>query len=404
MNLVDRAKNILITPKTEWDAIAADATPTPQLITMYVLPLAAVAAVASFIGQVFVGVSMGFMGTMKVGMVAGVIGLVFALVMSVVMVFVVGFIADALAPTFGGTKNMNQAVKVAAYCYTPVWVVGVLAIIPALGLLGILAGLYAIYLMYLGLPKLMKAPQEKAAGYTAVVIIAAIVIGFIVATIGGLITAPAMIGAGALSHRTAPAVTFDKNSSMAKLEEFGKKMEAANKKMEEAQKSGDPNKQMEAAMGAMGTVLSGGKGVEPVQIDALKPFVPEKFAGLPRADMRTERSGVAGLMVAKAEGDYREGDKHVRLEVTDTGGAAGLMGMASWLGVQGEKEDANRREVTRSEGGRMIHERVDKHGGSNEFTIVLGSRFVVTTQGNADIGTLKTAVASLDLGKLEALK
>jgi hypothetical protein len=95
-------------------------------------------------------------------------------------------------------------------------------------------------------------------------------------------------------------------------------MEAAGKKMEDAQKSGDANKQMEAAMGAMGTVLSGGKGVEPVQIDALKPFVPEKFAGLPRADMRTERSGVAGLMVAKAEGEYREGDKHVRLEVTDT--------------------------------------------------------------------------------------
>ncbi|HET6264895.1 MAG TPA: YIP1 family protein, partial [Usitatibacter sp.] len=120
MNLIERVKNILITPKTEWDAIAADTTPTPSLITGYVLPLAAVAAVAAFLGQVFIGVGMGFMGTYKVGMVAGLIGLVFSLVMAVVMVFVVGFIADALAPTFGGTKNMNQAVKIAAYAYTPV--------------------------------------------------------------------------------------------------------------------------------------------------------------------------------------------------------------------------------------------------------------------------------------------
>lgn len=402
MKLVERAKNILLTPKTEWDAIAADATPTKDLIVTYVLPLAAVAAVAAFIGQVFVGVSAPFVGTVRIGIVAGLIGLIFSLVMAVAMVFVVGFIADALAPSFGGTKNMDQAVKVAAYSYTPVWIVGILAIIPALGILSLLAALYAVYLIYLGLPRLMKAPQEKAMGYTAVVVIAAIVVGFVIAIIGGLITAPAMMGAAAVG--SAGSVTYDKNSPMGKLDDFSKKMEEAGKKMEAAQKSGDANKQMEAAMGALGTALSGGKGVEPVQIDALKPFVPEKFAGLPRADIRTERSGVAGLMVAKAEGEYREGDKRVELEVTDTGGAAGLMGMVGWLGVAGEKEDSNRRESTRKEGNRVVHEEVDKRGGHNQYTVVLADRFVVTAQGNADINALKSAVNGLDLGKLEGLK
>lgn len=402
MKLVDRAKNVLLTPKTEWDAIAADTTPTKDLIITYVLPLAAVAAVAAFIGQVFVGVSAPFVGTVRIGIVAGLIGLVFSLVMAVAMVFVVGFIADALAPSFGGTKNMNQAVKVAAYAYTPVWIVGILGIIPALGILGLIAALYAIYLIYLGLPRLMKAPQEKAMGYTAVVVIAAIVAGFVIAIVGGLITAPAMMGAAAVG--SAGSVTYDKNSPMGKLDDFSKKMEAAGKKMEAAQKSGDPGKQMEAAMGALGTALSGGKAVEPVQLDALKPFVPEKFAGLPRADLRTERGGVAGLMVAKAEGEYREGEKRVELEVTDTGGAAGLMGMVGWLGVTGEKEDSNRRESTRKEGNRVVHEEVDKRGGHSQYTVVLADRFVVTAQGNADLSALKSAVNGLDLGKLEGLK
>jgi hypothetical protein len=401
MNLVDRAKAIIMSPKTEWDVIAAEATPNQQLIVGYVLPLAAVAAVAAFIGQVLIGVSVPFLGTMKTGFVAGLVGLVFGVVMAVVMVFVVGFIADTLAPSFGGQKNLPQALKVAAYSYTPVWIVGILAIIPALGILALLAGLYAIYLMYLGLPKLMKAPQEKAAGYTAVVVLAAIVIGIVIAAIGSLITAPAMMGAGGMGGSS---VRFDKDSPMGKLDDFSRKMEEQAKKMEEAQKSGDAGKQMEAALGALGTAMSGGKAVEPVQIEALKPFVPEKFAGLPRSDLKTERGGVSGLMVAKAEGVYGEGDKQVRLEVSDTGGAAALLGMAAWLGVQGEKEDANRRESTRREGARIVHEEVDKKGGHSEYTVVLNNRFVVTAEGNADIGSLKSAVNGLDLGKLEALK
>jgi hypothetical protein len=399
MNLVDRAKKIIVSPKTEWDVIAAEATPNQQLIVGYVLPLAAVAAVAAFIGQVLVGVSVPFLGTVKTGFVAGIVGLVFTLVMAVVMVFVVGFIADALAPSFGGQKNLPQAVKVAAYSYTPVWIVGILAILPALTPLIFLAWLYTVYLMYLGLPKLMKAPQEKAVGYTVVVIIATIVIGFVIAAIGSLITAPAMMASGAGS-----SVRYEKDSPMGKLDDFARKMEQQGKKMEEAQKSGDAGKQMEAALGALGTAMSGGKAVEPVQIDALKPFVPEKFAGLARSDLKTERGGVSGLMMAKAEGVYGEGDKEVRLQVNDTGGAAGLLGMAAWLGVQGEKEDASRRESTKRDGTRIVHEEVDKKSGHSEYTVVLGNRFVVTAEGNTDIGTLKSAVNGLDLGKLEALK
>ena len=404
MKLIDRAKNIIVTPKTEWDAIAADPTPTGALVTGYVLPLAAVAAIASFIGLVFIGQSLGPLGTVRLGIGAGLAGLVFNLAMSVAMVFVVGFIVDALAPTFGGTKNMAQAVKVAAYAYTPVWIVGVLAILPALGLLGILAGLYAIYLVYLGLPRLMQSPQEKAGGYTAVVVIVAIIAGMVIGMVGGLITAPAMMGMGAATSR---GMTYDRDSPMGKLDDFGKKMEEAGKRMEEAQKSGDAKKQMEAAMGALGTALSGGKGVEPVQVDALKPFVPEKFAGLNRSAVRADRSGVAGLMAAKVEGKYgEEGGKRVELEVVDTGGAAGLTGLAAWAMVgASESENDQRIERMRREGNRMVREEVSKRGGTNTYTVILADRFVVSAEGKGvDLDTLKSAVNGLDLGKIETLK
>jgi uncharacterized membrane protein len=338
--------------------------------------------------------------------------LVYQLVMSVVAVFLLGFIIDVLAPTFGGQKNFNQAVKVAAYSYTAGWLGGVLGIIPWVGwILGLVVSLYGIYLLYLGLPKVMKNPQEKSVAYTVVVIIVAIVVAIVIGTIGTMITAPAMMaGMGGMHGMRSPGATatYDPNSKLGKLQEYGKKMEEAGKKMELAQKSGDPNKQMEAAMGALGTALSGGKGVEPVQLDALKPLLPETVAGLPRTASSADRSGVAGLMVAKVGGEYGDNSgKNVRLEVVDTGGAAGLTALAGWaaLGATSESETDSRIERSRKEGNRFVHEEISKRGGANSYTVILADRYVVSGKGNGvDIDTVKKAVNGLDLGKIESLK
>ena len=82
----------------------------------------------------------------------------------------------------------------------------------------------------------------------------------------------------------------------------------------------------------------------------------------------------------------------------------GLMGLASWMNVQGEKENADRRESTRREGKRLIHEEQNKKGGSSKYTVVLNDRFIVEARGNVDYGQLKSAVNSLDLGKIESMK
>jgi len=333
---------------------------------------------------------------------------VWHIIAAVIAVFVLGLIIDALAPSFGGTKNNAQALKVAVYAYTPAWVAGILNILPALGVLAILGALYAIYLLYLGLPRLMKNPEEKSAGYTAVTVICGIVVGVIISVVGGLIAAPGMMAAGALGGgAVAPHSRVDPASPAGKLDDFARKMEEAGKKMEAAQKSGDPNKQMEASIAALGTAFSGGKGVDPVQIDALKPMLPATVAGLPKTDESAERSGVAGLMATKVSGTYADtgGGKNVHLEITDTGGAAGLMTMAGWMNVQTEKESGGRSERTRKEGNRLIHEETDKNTNQNKYTVVVAERFVVEAEGNnVDLGTLKSAVASLDLAKLEAMK
>ena len=50
MNIVDRAKNIIMTPKTEWTAIAAEEPNVGQIISGYVIPLALIPAIAAMLG------------------------------------------------------------------------------------------------------------------------------------------------------------------------------------------------------------------------------------------------------------------------------------------------------------------------------------------------------------------
>ena len=419
MTIIERIKNICLTPKTEWPVIAGEPTSSAGLITGYVVPLAAIGAAAGFIGGSLIGRSVPFIGTVRAPLVAGLVAAVIAFVGVIVGVFIVSFIINALAPNFGAEKNSALAFKVAAYSYTPALVAGVFQIVPGLGALAVLVGLYGLYLLYLGLQSLMKAPQDKAIGYTAVVVVCAIVTMLVVGVVGAAVGAIGVAGTGAsadlLSRVTgggssgsssSSEVQFDKNSTLGKLQEFGKKMEESNKKIEAAQKSGDANAQAAAALESLGALLGGGKHVDPIDIDQLKPFVPNTFAGLSKKSSSAEKNGIAGLAVSKAEATYGDdAQKRVTLEVSDTGGVSGLVGLASWVGLQGEKEDDYSVERNQKVNGRLIHEKLSKRGGANEFGIVLGERFVVSASGTGvDLNELKAAVQGLDLGKLEAMK
>lgn len=184
MNLVDRAKNLILTPRAEWSAIDAETHTVQGLYTTYVMILAAIPPIATFIGMSLIGV--GFLGTTyRVPVTAGIVQLVLSYVLSLGTVYVVALVIDALAPNFGGQKNFMQAFKVAAFAPTASWLAGIFSIIPMLSILG-LVGLYSLYLLYLGLPRLMKTPEEKAIPYTVVVIIVVIVLFVVVALLSSM--------------------------------------------------------------------------------------------------------------------------------------------------------------------------------------------------------------------------
>jgi hypothetical protein len=191
MNLVDRAKNIIMTPKTEWPVIAAEEPNTTQILTGYVIPLALIPAIATVIGNGLFG------GPFGASLAFGIGTAVVSFITTVLGVYLTALVTDYLAPNFGSQKNFGRAMQTVAYAYTPAWIGGILGIVPAIAWLGTLAGLYGLYLMFLGLPHTMKTPEDKTIVYMVVVIIILFVISMVIAAILGAILF-AILGIGAM--------------------------------------------------------------------------------------------------------------------------------------------------------------------------------------------------------------
>ena len=193
---------------------------------------------------------------------------------------------------------------------------------------------------------------------------------------------------------------------MGKLESMARQAEEAGKQLEAAQKSGDVQAQRDAAGEMMSAVMGGGAQVESLAPDRIKPFVPESIAGLQRTEISAERNNAMGMQVSEARGTYSDDTGRVlHLEIMDMGGMKGMLAFAGWAGGEQERETDSGYEKTYKQDGRLVHEEWDSEQKSGEYTTVLGERFSVKLSGEASsITELKTAVASLDLAGLEALR
>jgi hypothetical protein len=409
--IIERVKGILATPRTEWPVAAAEPATVSSLYAGYIAIVVALPTIAGFIKSSLIG-SGAFGITVRTPIGTGIVGMLLHYVLTLALVYVMALIVNALAPTFGGQKDMVQALKTVAYAWTAGWIAGIAVIVPWLGWLVAIAGaVYAIYLLYLGLPHTMKCPPEKAGGYTAVSVIIAFVLSWVVgAIVVGVIGTAAMTGAAMggmhVTGSHGDSVTVDSNSALGKLAAMGQRAEEASKELDAAQKSGDSAAQS-AAMGKMMGAVSGSNGpVEALAPDQIKAFLPESLGDLKRTSTSAQRNNAMGMQISEATAEYSgDNNQRITLEVTDTGGAKGFMAMAAAMAPEEEKETDHGYEKTYTADGNMIHEAWDIQSKSGEYSVVLGKRFTVKANGNVDsIDQLKQAVTSVDMGKLESLK
>ncbi len=376
-NIVERAKNIMLQPRAEWDRIAAEPVEVGKLYTTYVLPLAAIAAVAGFIGMSIFGVS-GFGVSYRVPIVAGALTAIIQVAASVIGVYVIALIANALAPTFGSTPDQGQAHKLMAYSFTAALLSGVFAILPALSILGLL-GLYSFVLLFIGLPRLMKTPEDKRVGYFATLIIVGLVVFIVIGALLGAVRV-AVGGAGALGGfafgQSAP--TQQPSQGTITLPNGGSIDVAAVERAAEAYSNGS------------------GASVDPAQLASHLPqSVPNGFALVSQST-----SGAMGA--ANAEGVYENGDARLTLSVVYMGPMAGVAAVAGGMNVQQSRQDADGYSRTRSVDGRVINEEVSTSAGTATYGVI-GRGVAVTAEGSGgvSIDQVRAAVEAVGIERLE---
>ena len=189
MSIVERAKNIIFKPTDEWNVIAAESATIGRLFTGYAMPLALILVASEILFVGLLGISAADMmglggGIMSIGMSAIAGMAVVGFVLSLVTLFVMGTIVKLVSPSFNGTSDKVQAMKLMTYASTPSWVVALVSWIPFLGaLLYFAAIVYAVYLIYLGLHPVLGVPKEKIAGFTVVIVLIYLVLALVISGI-----------------------------------------------------------------------------------------------------------------------------------------------------------------------------------------------------------------------------
>src|SRR5450830_1933393 len=130
-----RIRGILLGPRKEWPVIEGEQTTTSALYVGWIVPLAAIGPIASFVGMSIFGISLPFAGHYRIPIASGVAGAVAHYIGALVGVYVLAVIIDVLAPKFGGQSNRLQALKVAAYSSTAAWIAAIFGLIPAIAIL-----------------------------------------------------------------------------------------------------------------------------------------------------------------------------------------------------------------------------------------------------------------------------
>ena len=164
MSLQTRVVAILTKPADEWRAIAGESATVEGLMRGYAAPLAAIPAIARFIGFIRFSIVTGF--------VYAVVSWVFALAGA----WIAAVAIEKLAPTFQSKGNTGQALTLVVYSMTPIWIAGVLYLVPALAVLITIAALYAVYLCYLGLPPVMSTPSDRVIPFMVVSAVVMIIV------------------------------------------------------------------------------------------------------------------------------------------------------------------------------------------------------------------------------------
>lgn len=165
--------SVIFYPKKQWQTVA-DRQSFPLIgAIFYTALLACIPAIAWFYGTTNVGWVIGDGEVIKLTEKSAkvLIGL-FYLTM-VASICAIGFMIHWMSKTYGTDSSTAKGIAVAGISATPLFLAGTIGFVPVYGfdlLIGVAALSYAVYLLYLGMPIVMRIPEERGFLFSSAVI------------------------------------------------------------------------------------------------------------------------------------------------------------------------------------------------------------------------------------------
>lgn len=417
MFLVQRVKDILFQPTQTWHAIVTETSDARTVFGTYVVPLAALAALAAFIGLTVVGVGVdvgGFDARERLPLANGLVNLAAGFLLSLATVYGLARAIDALATSFGARKSPRRAMMLVGYASTAAFIGAMFSIVPALSGIGLLVSLYSIFLLYTGLPVLMRCPRNKVAAYTAIAVACAIVLTLALAALLSLVVPPvrqqeagsaAPATPASVGNTPAASATPPGPPEPAHIVAMTRNMQAAKADLAAARKAGD-QVAAAAAMNEMKLAVAR-SGALPMAPDTIRPMLPRTLGGNLHQIRIQSHSGRGHDVLGGSEvrSTYQGGDRVVQMAIIDLSVRGALLAATEWEGATAARQADGRTETIQREGKRLVREHTNPVGQHAEVAIVLANGLMVEAAGDqTDLATLKKLLGEIDLAKLEGLQ
>jgi len=155
---------LIFHPVAEWKSIKEERCTIGKCYCSHVLFLSAIPAIAGYIGTTQVGWSFGAGEVHKLTTHSALQIAILTYLTMLVAVFSIGKAIHWMGQTYGSKQTLPQAIALAAYAATPLWLVGFFFLYPMLWVnmvIGLPALAYTVYLLYTGVPVMMGVSKER---------------------------------------------------------------------------------------------------------------------------------------------------------------------------------------------------------------------------------------------------
>ncbi len=176
-----RLQEVISDPLGTWAKVKAEPSEVKQLYLQYLIVMAIVPGLCTFIG-------LALFGPMPFG--AGIKMFLWHVVMTLGGAYLFAMLISAITPTFGGAASVGDALKLLVYSQMPAAAATVLTIIPIsfllliIWLVVLLAAFYGLYIFWLGIPIILNVPEERKVAFFISLVACALVCGALLSMVG----------------------------------------------------------------------------------------------------------------------------------------------------------------------------------------------------------------------------